>query len=315
MAQIVRVFDDAPTTFDAALEVFLAVCRARNLSPNTVAYYQYRLQAFHAHCGLDPAQVKPAHIRDFLAHERETNSATTAHHALIAVRRFFAVLVSDGILAENPALAVEKPKRRKTVIPTFSSEQVDALLATCNRDFYGIRDRAMILTLLDTGLRVQELVSLTLEDVSLEQQQIKAWQGRQGARGSLRRECSLRALELPCATRGRRDQAGLREPVWRAHHEARSRLYAPRKGQSRGDHGSEALSAHAPPHFRQDVAAERRRRDEPAEDARSFVAGDGQELREPRGVGRVRHTPQRVPCGPDCRQREARQEEDQVGRL
>lgn len=173
MARVVQVFEECRVTFDAALELFLSVCRAKNLSPNTIAYYRYRLQAFVRRCRLDPCDVKPADIRDFLTHERETNSATTACHSLTALRAFFGALIDDGLIAENPALAVDKPKRRKTVIPTLSTQQVAALLATCKRDFYGVRDCAIILTLLDTGVRVSELVTASLEDVSLELQQLK----------------------------------------------------------------------------------------------------------------------------------------------
>lgn len=173
MAQIVKVFEDARVTFDAAVEVFLSMCRAKNLSQNTVDYYRYRLKAFAGRCGLDPCDVKPAHIRDFLIYERESNSATTAHHSLIALRAFFGALIEDGVVTENPALAVDRPKRRKTVVPTLAPEHVDALLATCGRDFVGVRDYAVILTLLDTGLRVQELVSASLDEVSIELQQLK----------------------------------------------------------------------------------------------------------------------------------------------
>ena len=60
---------------------------------------------------------------------------------------------------------VEKVRRKRTVLDTFTMAHIDALLATCGKDFVGVRDRAMILLLLDCGLRVSELCGLTMDDI------------------------------------------------------------------------------------------------------------------------------------------------------
>jgi len=177
MPKVVRVFQVEGASLQTAIDGFLAVCKAKNLSPNTASYYGYRLMAFTRFLearGADPGpeQVNPSLIREFLTSERERASATTAHHSLLALRAFFNHLVRDGLLDTNPALAVDKPKRRVTIIPTLAPDQAKAILDTCERDFYGVRDRAILLLMLDTGLRVQELVTLEMVDVSLERQTV-----------------------------------------------------------------------------------------------------------------------------------------------
>ena len=122
------------------------------------------------HTGLSPAEVTPAVIRGFITDQRDKRSATTAHHSLLTLRVFFNYLLRDGFLETNPALAVDKPKRRKTVLQTLSDAQVNALLDNCARDFCGTRDRALMLLMLDTGARVQEVLSLREEDLSLDRQ-------------------------------------------------------------------------------------------------------------------------------------------------
>jgi integrase/recombinase XerD len=62
------------------------------------------------------------------------------------------------------------PRVPKTIIPTFSDGQLQALLAVPDkRTWLGIRDRAILLVLLDTLIRVSELVGLDAEDVDLDE--------------------------------------------------------------------------------------------------------------------------------------------------
>jgi len=168
----VRLFEAAAPTFSTATGRFLSACRARNLSPRTQDYYRYRLAAFARFAAQDVevAKISPAQIRDFLTSEIERHSAGTAAHSYIALSAFFAHLVREELLDSNPMRLIVKPKRRRTVIQTFSTAQAKSLIDTCGRDWYGVRDRAILLTLLDTGLRASECCGLALADVSLEDQ-------------------------------------------------------------------------------------------------------------------------------------------------
>jgi len=172
MNQVVRLFEAAALTLTAAADGFLAACRARNLSPRTQDYYRYRLQAFARFLAQDAevAKISPAQIRDFLTSELERHSSTTAAHSYITLSALFAHLEREGQLDANPMSRVEKPKRRKTVIQTLSAAQVKSLLGALGRDFYGVRDRAALLILLDCGLRASELCGLEVGDASLEEQ-------------------------------------------------------------------------------------------------------------------------------------------------
>ncbi len=155
-----------------AIESFLRRGQARNLSHHTLRYYRVRLEAFSRYLEekklrVSPAEVTPSLVRDFLASETERVSALTASHSFITLRALFRFLVRDEVIEANPMERVEKVRVPRKVIQAFTFEQVESMLATCNgRSFNGIRLRAVILTLLDCGLRVSELCGLTLEDVS-----------------------------------------------------------------------------------------------------------------------------------------------------
>ncbi len=72
---------------------------------------------------------------------------------------------------------VKIPKAPKKVIATFSDNQLNAILKTIKNNAMpaGFRDWAMILMLLDTGLRASELVGLTMDNVNLEEGMVKVF--------------------------------------------------------------------------------------------------------------------------------------------
>ncbi len=172
-ANVVRIhgFSSLADDLQAAREGFFAYCKGKNLSARTVEYYGYRLQALAKYLTehsepTAPKELTSQILRAFLTSEAESKSGTTAAHSYITLSTFFNYLVADGILDSNPMENVEKPRRRKTTINTFSLEQIDSILTTCKKDFSGIRDRAMVTMFIDCGLRVSELAGLELEHVN-----------------------------------------------------------------------------------------------------------------------------------------------------
>ena len=177
IAQVVRLSGLASlaSSFDAAISGFLSYCRAKNLSPHTVEYYDCRLRAFRQYLdalapGMTPLDVTTQVIRVCVAQEAEARSPSTANHTVVTLRALFNYLGREGFLEANPMAGVEKLRQKRKVIETFTTDQVQAVLATCGKDFTGVRDRAIILTLLDCGLRVSELCGLSVEDLSWTEQ-------------------------------------------------------------------------------------------------------------------------------------------------
>ncbi|MEN6358086.1 MAG: tyrosine-type recombinase/integrase [Armatimonadota bacterium] len=168
---VVRIpgFTGIADTFDSAISAFKTYCRSRNLSPNTIDYYGYCLLSLtrflEAHYqALTPRDVTCQVVREYLLDQTDRNSPSTACHCHTTLCVFFGYLQSEGFLESNPMTHVDKPKRRKTVINTFSMKQVDDILATCKRDFASIRDKAIIMMLVDCGLRASELCGITVND-------------------------------------------------------------------------------------------------------------------------------------------------------
>jgi integrase/recombinase XerD len=111
-----------------------------------------------------------ADVDAFLAEQfRAKAKATSVARRLSALRRFYALQLQQGTLRADPTLRVRAPKLPRRLPKNLSEADVEALLAVPDTaTTLGLRDRAMLETLYATGLRVSELVGLTLAQVSLD---------------------------------------------------------------------------------------------------------------------------------------------------
>jgi len=164
-----------PTSQDAmaqAVESFFARCAGAGLAEGTVQFYRGRLDNFRRYLeqhapGTRPAEVTSALVRDFLGAERERTSTAGAHHARATLSVFFAHLEREGMVSENPMSKVERVKASQKLVHPVSEEEIERLLSVCGRGFLGARLRALLLLMVDTGLRASEVCGLDLTDVDL----------------------------------------------------------------------------------------------------------------------------------------------------
>ncbi len=177
-SQAIRITNVTHPTEDwqTAVKSFRNYNQSKALSPNTIDYYDYRLSAFLSFlqsAGIDstPASCEVRTIREFLISEA-AKSPTTSQHSFCALRALYAYLVRDGFMDRSPMESVDKPKRLRCVIQTFNSTELEAVLGTCKNDFAGVRDRAIITLLLDSGLRVSELCGIELTDIDWGEQTV-----------------------------------------------------------------------------------------------------------------------------------------------
>jgi len=145
----------------------------RNLSPRTVESYARDLRQFGSWLlaeGIGLGEVDRATVRSYLGQRRDAGlSARSAARALSALRGFLAFLIRESVVSTNPAADLESPRLWRTIPHTLSSDEVEALLAVPDvATPAGLRDRAMIETLYATGVRVSELVNLTVDGLHLD---------------------------------------------------------------------------------------------------------------------------------------------------
>jgi integrase/recombinase XerD len=100
----------------------------------------------------------------------ERVKSRTAARLLSTLRRFYRYLAREGRIEADPTALIDSPKLARPLPKTLSEDQVERLLAAPRAATpLGLRDRAMLEVLYATGLRVSELVGLTLAQINLTQ--------------------------------------------------------------------------------------------------------------------------------------------------
>ncbi|MBM3135153.1 MAG: site-specific tyrosine recombinase XerD [Chloroflexi bacterium] len=171
---------------------FLSV--ERGLSTNTFEAYRNDLSQFHAYLqdqaqrqgevGLTPsaaevapvpaeniwATVNKSRIISYILHIKEKEYApATVARKVAAIKSFFHFLQAEGAIPSDPTDTLDSPKVAKSLPRPISIQEAAALLAEPDKAKTpeALRDKAMLELLYATGMRVSELVSLNLDDVSL----------------------------------------------------------------------------------------------------------------------------------------------------
>lgn len=146
----------------------------KGLSQNSLDSYRRDLTQFAAWLagnGPELLKVSASHIQAYLAwrHLQKLSSRSTAR-LLSCLRGFYRIQIRDGKLVENPLALVENPKLARTLPKSLSETDVEGLLAAPQvEEPLGLRDKAMLELLYASGLRVSELVGLTMAQVNLRQ--------------------------------------------------------------------------------------------------------------------------------------------------
>jgi len=132
------------------------------LTHSTIYHYVRDARRFCLYLGnRELAAVTPALLREYLIVFQNGRKAKTLREAQIALRRFFRWLVVEGHLASDPTTGIRLAAFRTEPQPTYTDEEVRRLLASCfTESRSGIRDRALVLVLYDTGIREGELISM-----------------------------------------------------------------------------------------------------------------------------------------------------------
>ncbi len=162
--------------FALSVEKFLRHLRLeRNMSSNTLTAYGrdlHRLAVYmQEQFGIeDPQDLDSDALHEYLCDLRENGlqPRSVARH-MSTIRTFGSYLVDRGLLRENPATLLELPKLDQDLPDVLTTEEVERLLsAPAGSADRSIRDAAMLETLYATGLRVSELVNLTLTDIDFD---------------------------------------------------------------------------------------------------------------------------------------------------
>ena len=152
-------------SFREAFEDFIEDKLYQGARPATIRFYRSNVEHFLRDTGISTLDALTLQtIRRWLLDHKDLspNSLATYDRCLRVVCNW---LEKRGYVTESPMRQLPKRHPKRTVIETFSREDLRAILGRCQQSRYPRRDVALITLLLDTGLRIGEAIGLRLDDI------------------------------------------------------------------------------------------------------------------------------------------------------
>ena len=156
----------------ASIDAFIdALWLEEGLSKNTLAAYRQDLTLFarwQSGQGRALDGTVEADLNAYFSARHKDTRATTANRRLTVFKRYFRWALRERITASDPTLKLQPARQALRVPKTLTEPQVEALLAAPDvGTALGVRDRTMLELMYASGLRVSELVSLKVLNISL----------------------------------------------------------------------------------------------------------------------------------------------------
>ncbi len=154
---------------ESQIDSFLNYLRVmKRASDHTLRSYASEVIGFIRFAQEDGREVDQFMIRRYLAYLHRQNAArSSTARKLAALRAFFNYLLKRSLVDSNPIEGIRPPRQSRRLPKVLDEDYVDLLMnAPDTNTPLGLRDRAILETLYATGLRISELLSLSVEDVS-----------------------------------------------------------------------------------------------------------------------------------------------------
>ena len=144
----------------------------RGLSTNTIVAYSHDLILFFDFLkekGISPVHIRQEDLTSFIVDQNTQRSPRSMARCLVSIRMFYRFLVSEGTIKTNPARLLGIPRMYQHLPDVLSRDEMESLLMQPDvTTALGRRDKAILEILYATGLRVSELISLTMHNINIE---------------------------------------------------------------------------------------------------------------------------------------------------
>ena len=166
------ILEEQDTYLATWIEAFLIDRKAQGLSRGTLYFYQKKLDLFSQFCEgqiiSQVTQLTPQILREYLLWLESRGHNPGGIHACYRTLKTFLYWWEDELEPtgwSNPIRKVKAPRNPNPPLQPVKLSEIEALLDTCDTTFLGKRDKAIILCLLDTGVRAAEMCHIQVEDL------------------------------------------------------------------------------------------------------------------------------------------------------
>ncbi|WAH37025.1 tyrosine-type recombinase/integrase [Alicyclobacillus dauci] len=176
-------------TLSELFDVFIAAKQSEGRAERTIADHRKHFKYFNewlqqVHSPIAPNDIDHGVIREWISYMLDEKVAYDGHPTsgrgsiglkpgtvnirLRSIKCMFKFFYDEGYLSHNPTQRIKLLRVEDDGVQTFTVAQIHGLLDQCDLStFTGFRDNTLMITLLDTGLRISEALTLTHEDVDL----------------------------------------------------------------------------------------------------------------------------------------------------
>ena len=150
----------------------------RNYSNNTDINYTYDLDCYSEYLNKNKINYKNINYKEineyikYLKEKKLYNTRSINRH-LSSLRSFYNYLINENIISNNPFKLVKGPKKEKRLPNYMKYTEFEAMINACDDTNLGIRNRCLLEVLLATGARISEIINIKINDISLDNHEIK----------------------------------------------------------------------------------------------------------------------------------------------
>ena len=182
------------TALPTLIDLFVATKKTEGRAKKTISWYLQMLSKFNQFLG-ESATITDVTLhsaRAFIAHLQEKTSRWedhpispaqegglspyTIHGYVRTLKVFGSWLAEEGFAGINPFLRLKRPRLPQPMIEVLTDEEIGAIVGSINPNCrQGMRMYLVVLLLLDTGMRANELLGISLNDIDLGNQTVKVW--------------------------------------------------------------------------------------------------------------------------------------------
>ncbi|MBV7275080.1 site-specific tyrosine recombinase XerD [Clostridium thailandense] len=150
----------------------------KHVSKNTIDAYTRDISRFYNFIKERKEKIQEVETVTVMAYvqylQKEGRAVSSIVRNIVSLRNFYKYLIEKDIVKENPVMSYQIPKIKHNIPKVLTIEEVDKLLSAPNLTLNkGIRDKAMLEVMYATGMKVSELLNLTVYDANLKLYYIK----------------------------------------------------------------------------------------------------------------------------------------------
>ena len=162
--------------FDLSTELFIRDRKIMDIRQSTIGWYTKHLHYFRDYLlkrrlPTAPAEITLDMVEDFILYQRDDrgNRPESINGKIRTLKVFFGFLKKKGILEMDPLTDLRQVRHIRHIVPTFTEDQIRDLLRQPDLStFTGFRNYTIICLMLDTGVRIGELLAVNLQDLVIE---------------------------------------------------------------------------------------------------------------------------------------------------